>query len=190
MLNLQLKKFFNLCCDIVDVLRRLEAGHHLTLLVDKELGEVPLDVGFLLVVGICLREHVVEDGGNLMAHIPTSKTFLLLQELVEGIGIITVYLDLLEAGELCAEVQLTELMDALVSAGSLLSELVAGEVENLEALAVILLIEFLQLVVLWGESTLGCCIDNQQHLVGVFLQGYVLAFSVLDSEVINCFHFY
>ena len=50
------------------------------------------------------------------------------------------------------------------------------------------LYKFLQFIVLWSESTLSGCVYNQQHLVGVLFQRYVLAFSVLDSEVINCFH--
>ena len=33
---------------------RLETGHDVALLVDEELGEVPFDVGLLLVVGVVL----------------------------------------------------------------------------------------------------------------------------------------
>ena len=129
----------------------LEAGYHLALLVDEELGEVPLDVGLLLVVGVCLAEHVVQNSCQVVLGIPAGEAFLLLQELVQGICILAVDLDLLETRELGAEVQLAELMDAFIGARSLLSELVAGEVENLEALAVILLVKGLQLVVLWGS---------------------------------------
>ena len=182
------QQFFNLLFDVGDLLGGFKAGNHLTFLVDEEFGEVPLDVGLLLIVRVCLREHIVEDVGDGVLHIPAGKTLLLLQELVEGVGIVAVDLDLLEARELRAEVKLTELMDALVCARGLLAELVAGEVENLKALGVILLVELLQLVVLRRKSALCCCIDNQQHFIGVLLQGYVLAFSVLDSEVVNCSH--
>ena len=123
-----------------------------------------------------------------MLGIPAGEAFLLLQELVQGICILAVDLDLLEAGELGAEVHLAELMDAFIGARSLLSELVAGEVENLETLAVVLLVKGLQLVVLWGEAALGGCVDNQQHFVGILFQRYIFTFSVFYREIINGFH--
>ena len=184
-----LQQFFNLSLDVLQFLSCFEASHDLSLLVDEELGEVPLDVGLLLVVGVRLGKHILEQGSNGVVHIPSCETLLLLEELEKGIGIVAIDLDLLEAGELCAEVQFTELVDAFVCTRSLLSELVAGEVENLETLSVILLIEFLQFVILRSESTLGCCIDYQQHLIGVLFQRDVLTFSVLDSEIVNGFHF-
>ena len=64
----------------------------------------------------------------------------LLKELVELVCVVSIYLDLLETWELSAEVQLAELMNALVSTGSLLAELVAGEIENLETLGVVLFV--------------------------------------------------
>ena len=182
------QKFFYLLLDIGGFLCRLKTGDNLTFLVDEEFREVPFDVGLLFVVGIGLGEHVVENMGDGVLHIPAGEALLLLEEEVEGIGIVAIDLDLLEARELSAEVQLAELMDALVGAGSLLPELVAREVENLETLGMVFLVEFFQFVVLGCETTLCCRIDDQQHLVSVLLQGYVLAFSVLDSEVINCFH--
>ena len=185
---LLMNELFNLSFNILGFLRWLEAGNNLTALVDEELREVPLDVGLLLVVGVGLREHVVEDVGDGVFHIPACKALLLLQELEQRIGIVAIHLHLLEAGEVGTEGELAEFMDALVGARSLLTELVAGEIENLEAISVVLLVELLQLVVLGREATFRCRIDNQQHFVGVLLQGDVLAFSVLDSEVINCFH--
>ncbi len=149
---------------------RLEAGNHLSFLVNQELSEIPLDVGLLTVVGVSFLQHVVKNMSNGVRHIPSVETFLLLQELEERVGIVTVHLDLLEAGEFCAEVQLAELVDAFVGTGSLLSELVAGEIENLEALAVIVLVKSLQLVVLGCETALGSRVDNQQHFVGILLE--------------------
>ena len=75
-----------------------------------------------------------------MLWVPSGKAFLVLQKLEERLGIFTVYLDFLESGELGAEVELTELVNALVCAGSLLSELVAGEIENLKTLAMVFLV--------------------------------------------------
>ena len=66
--------------NVLNLLSRFEAGHHLTFFVDEELREVPLDVGLLLVVGIGLGEHLVEDGGYGVSLVPTSKAFLLRAE--------------------------------------------------------------------------------------------------------------
>ena len=75
-----------------------------------------------------------------MFHIPAGKAFLLLQEQKQRLSIVTINLDLLETGKFGAEIQLAELMDRLVGAWSLLSELVAREIENLETLTVVVLI--------------------------------------------------
>ena len=85
--------------------------------------------------------------GDGVFHVPAGEALLLLEEEKEGIGIVAIDLDLLEAGELGTEIQLAELMDALVCARGLLSELVAGEVENLEALGMVLLVEFAVLTI-------------------------------------------
>ena len=55
------QKLFDLSLDIGDLLCGLEAGHYLSLLVDEELGEVPFDVGLLLIFGISLAEHIRKD---------------------------------------------------------------------------------------------------------------------------------
>ena len=80
-------------------------------------------------------------------------------------------------------------MNAFVSAWSLLSKLVARKIENLEALLVICLIELFQLLILRGEATLGSCVNDEQHLVGVLFQGNILSLSVLNGEFVNGSHF-
>jgi hypothetical protein len=53
----------------------------------------------------------------------------------------------------------------------------------------VLLIQFLQLIVLRGETTLRGGVHNENHFVGILFQRYWLAFSVFDRELIDCFHF-
>ena len=138
-----MQQLLDLCCNVLNLFCGLETGDDLSLFVDEELGEVPLDVWLLLVVGVCLSQHIVEDVSDGVLHIPSCKTFLILQELIERIGIIAINLDFLKTGELRTEVQLTELMDTVIGARSLLSELVTGKVENLEALSMIFLVKLL-----------------------------------------------
>jgi len=149
-----------LLSDILDFLCRLEASDDLSFLINKEFSEVPLDVGLLFVIGVSLGEHVVQDVGNGVLHVPASKAFLFFQELEQWVGIVTIHLYLLETGKFGAEVQFTELVDALVSARSLLTKLVAREVENLEALCMVLLVQGFQFVVLWGKTALGGGVDD------------------------------
>ena len=175
--------------DIVNALCGLEAGNNLSLLVDQEFSEVPLDIRLLLVVRVSLAEHIFQDWSNGVVHVPAGKAFLFLQEFIQRVCIFTVHLYFLESWEFGAEVQLTELVDALVCTRSLLAKLVAGEVENLEALAAILLVKLLQFVILGSEATFGCCVDNQQYFVGILFQLNIFSFSVLDSEIVNCLHF-
>ena len=105
--------------------------------------------------------------GNGVLHVPTSKAFLFFQELEQGLSIVAIHLDLLETGKFGAKVELAELMDALVSARSLLTKLVAGEIQNLETLSVVLLVQGFQLVVLGSEAALRSGVDNQQYFVSI-----------------------
>ena len=61
-------------------------------------------------------------------------------------------------------------MDALVSARGLLAKLVAGEVENLETISMVLLVQGFQFVVLGCEAALGSGINNQQYFVSILFQ--------------------
>ena len=76
-------------------------------------------------------------------------------------------------------------MDGLVIAWGLVAKLVAGEVENLESLGMILLIEALQVGILGCEASAGGGIDNEQHAAFVLLQFDFLALAVLDHKLID-----
>ena len=81
-------------------------------------------------------------------------------------------------------------MYLLVAAGSLLAELVAGEVENGETVGMMFFIKLLQLFILRGETALGGGVYDENHFVGVLFQRYGAAFSVFDREIIDGLHYY
>ena len=66
--------------------------------------------------------------------------------------ILTVHFNLVKLCELDVVVGGAELLDLCYCAGSLPSELVAREIQNLKSLLVILFIYCLQILVLWSES--------------------------------------
>ena len=71
--------------------------------------------------------------------------------------VLTVNFNLVKLGEFYVVVSGTELLDLCDCSGSLPSELVAREIQNLKSLLVIFLIDSLQILVLWGKSaTCGC----------------------------------
>ena len=76
-------------------------------------------------------------------------------------------------------------MDLALVAGGLVAELVAGEVQHLEALVVILLVELLQRLVLGGEAAAGGGVDDQQHLALQVGQVQGRALAGLDGVIIN-----
>ncbi len=123
-----------------------------------------------------------------MRLVPTGKSFLLFQKFIQGLGILSVHLNLLELRKLSAIVQLAETVYALVGARSLLAELVAREVQNLETLRMIFLVKLLQLGVGGSEAALCGGVNYQQHFVGILLERHLIAFPVFYSEIINCFH--
>ena len=87
---------------------------------DEELGEVPSDVTF--------------------------KALLCFQPGVEWVLVLTVHLNLVKLRELDGKVSCAELVNFLNGARSLLPELVAREVENLQTLIAVLFIQCLQVL--------------------------------------------
>jgi hypothetical protein len=76
-----------------------------------------------------------------MALVPTSKAFTFFQEFEQWVCIVAINLNLLEARKLCTIVELTEVVNRLVSTRSLATKLVAWEVEDFETLLMIFLVE-------------------------------------------------
>ena len=72
----------------------------------------------------------------------------------------SIHINFVELRELDVKVGCAELVNLLNGARGLLSELVAGEIQNFEAVLCVLFIESLQLLVLWRESTSGGCVNN------------------------------
>ena len=60
--------------------------------------------------------------------------------------------------------QSAELMDLIVSSGSLTAELVAGDIKDLETLIVVVLVELLDGLVLRSKATSGCRVDDKDDL--------------------------
>ena len=124
-----------------------------------------------------------------MSLVPACEAFAFLEEFEERSGIITIYLDLLVALKFCAVCKFAELMDAFISTGSLLTKLIAWEVEYLEALLVVCLIELFQFLILRSKATLGSCVNDEQYFVSVLFEGNFLSLSVLNGEFVNGSHF-
>ena len=67
-------------------------------------------------------------------------------------------------------------MNLFIAARSLLTELVAREIEHLETLCMILVIDLLQFFVLRSEATLSSCVYDEKHLALVGIQRYCVFF--------------
>ena len=131
-----MKELLNALFNYLDARSWLKTINHHTALVCKELGEIPLDIWFLLVVGIILFKHIVKNASQLMVHIPSLEALLFLEILEQGVSSIAVNLHLLETREFSTVVERAEFVDFVVGAGGLALELVAGNVDDLETLVV------------------------------------------------------
>ena len=103
--------------------------------------------------------------------------------LVQGDGVVPVHIDLGELGEGDAVPAGAEAVDLLVCAGGLLAELVAGEVQNLQAVLLVEVVEILKGIVLGREATAGGGVDDEKHLALVRGQGHLFAVLGLDGAV-------
>ena len=123
-----------------------------------------------------------------MLRVESLESLVLLQVLVQLDLLRSVHVDFLELWELCVVVQLAEFVYLVVGARRLLSELVAWEVQYCELLVVVLLVEFLELGVLWRETALCGGVYYQQNHAFVVLQRHFLVLSVLYGEIKNGIH--
>ena len=112
--------------NVVHLVRGLVALDDTAVARNEELGEVPFDVGILVVVGVFLAKHVVQQLAQAFVEIEAAETFLCLQIGIEGVFVRTVHLNFVELWELDVEVSRAELVDFLNGAGCLFAELVAG----------------------------------------------------------------
>ena len=163
----------------------LIAFQHSSVARDEELGEVPFDVGLLVVFGILPAQHAVHHLAALVVEVESRESLLRLQEGVERVLVGSVHLDFVELWELDVKVGGAEFVNLLDASGGLCAELVAGEVENLEALGAIFLVERLQFLVLGCEAATGGGVDNEQHLALVVGQRDVFAGIVLHFDVVD-----
>lgn len=162
---------------------RFKAFHYAALAVDEELGEVPHDVGLLaelLVVGLCelVKRRSLEAAAKALEGALGGKRGK------EGVGGVAVHIELLEAGELGVELQRAELVDLVVGLGCLAGELVAREVQDLEALVVVGGVDALEVLVLWGEAAAGGRVHDEQDLARVGAEGHGAAVLRGDGKVV------
>lgn len=147
--------------DLVHAVGGLEAGDEPALAVYQELGEVPHDVGLVAELPVVLGRELLE----ALAEALEGSFGREVHE--EGRCRLPVDVNLLELGELGAELQGAELVDLLVRPGRLTGELVAGEVEDLEAPVAEVGIDPLEVLVLWGEAAARRGVDDEQDLASV-----------------------
>ena len=139
-----------------------EAGEDFAVFADEELAEIPFHVA---------REWGV---GAAEGH-------------VEGVFVFAFDDDFVEEGEGDTVFAGAELLDVLVGAGFLAAEVVAGEGEDGEAVLFEGFVELLKLGVLLGVATLGGDVDDEHDFAFIRLQGGVLAFDVLQGDVVEAF---
>jgi hypothetical protein len=88
------------------------------------------------------------------------ETFLFFEESEQRDGLATIYVAFAHTEETGAIMGCAESGYLLIGSRSLFAKLVAGEIQNLKSLSMIMLIHRLQCLILRGEATLCSRIDN------------------------------
>ena len=78
-----------------------------------------------------------------------------------------------------------ERVDLLIAAGGLVRKLVAGEIQDFQAVLLMQLVKVLELIILGRETAAGGCVHDQQHLAIVIRQGDLAAVLRRDVVIIN-----
>ena len=113
---------------------------------------------------------------------------MLLQELVERMGLLAIDLDLGEHRKADAVGQRTEFPDLRLVAWFLMTELVAGEAKDREAACRVFLLQRLESLVLRRESALARHVDDQQRAATVIGQRALTAVDGLRGELVDVRH--
>jgi hypothetical protein len=142
-----------------------ESPNHLARTIDQELGEIPRDIGFTVVVGL---------GG--------------FQELVQIASAIAVDLDLGEHGEADIILRLRKFKHFGVAARFLASELIARKRQHGKSLILVIFMKGTQTCVLRGESSATGNVDDQAQIVLILGKLNRLAGDALHFEVVKRGH--
>ena len=105
-------------------------------------------------------------------------------------GIVAIDLDLGHQGEGHTVVDAAELGYLGIGTGLLMSELVAREADDHQALVLILLIQSLQAIILRSESAFGSGINYHENLALVLSEIHLYPFVVKGLEIINLCHIF
>lgn len=168
--------------------RWFESLGDLTVPVNQEFCEIPLDIRGVRIIRILGTHHIVEGCADLIVQVKTRKSLPALQPCVKRIRIFAVYVDFSELCESGSEIGRAERFDLLIGALCLPAELVAREVKNFKSPIYIFLIQVLQLTELWCEPSRGSGVDNQKDLSLVDVEFDIIVVNVFDGEIVNVFH--
>ena len=113
---------------------------------------------------------------------------LCLEVLKDRISVLTVDITLRHQREGHTMVETAELLDLLIAARLLVSELIAREAEDDESLVFVFLIQCLQTIVLRRETAFRSGINDEEHLTFVVCEIYFFASVIEDFEIINGCH--
>ena len=163
-----------------------EPLNHVAFLVDEELGEVPLDVGGGPPVGTALVEDFNENGGDGVLRVEIDKALFGFEVGIERQLVGAVHLGLGHAGEEGLEAQRAYRVNFLVAARGLAAELVAGNVDDLEAFDSVLLVEILDFLVLGSEPAFRGGVHDEQNFAFVVGKGNIVPFLIGEYEFSNC----
>src|SRR5690554_1335224 len=96
-----------------------------------------------------------------------------------------VHLDLLVHREADAVILLTEFADLFVGARILLAELIAREAEDLQAAALVFLMELFEPRELRREAAFTSRIDDKEDIAAVIRERRLLAVDALDFDLVD-----
>lgn len=153
--------------DFVRLGDRTKTLYRFAVLIDEELGEIPLHAA---------AKEAAQFAFEVLEH---------------RMGVATVHIDFLEHREAHAVIDLAKLADLTGSTGLLVAELVARETEHNDTAVFVLAVQCLEPFVLRCESAFAGGIDHEHDLSGVLLHVNGLTTQRVGLKFVKrlgCFH--
>ena len=158
-----------------------KASHHLTLLADQKLLEIPQHVA-----GVFLRDAVAGQlGAEIAARLFLRPRLLLHEALVQRMLARPLDDDLFKHGKLHAKGAAAKVRDLGIAARFLRAEFIGGKAGHYQALGLPVGVEFFQPCVLGRQAAGRCHVDHQHHLAAIRVQAAGVAIDAAQGNVVD-----
>lgn len=161
-----------------------KASDYLSIFANKKFCKIPFDI-----IPMNLLPHAHQFKKEVLKGMRARIFwFFIFEKSIKRTFIFTVDINSRKKRECDTMIEATYLLHCFVRFRRLMCELIAWETKNYKIIWTILLPELFESIKLRSKSTFSCSIDDEKNFSFIIFKRNILAFSVFDRKIVNCFH--